>query len=390
MSRLMILKPLILGTALCASISATAQTKLQTVAPAGSTISYPSPDFSKFTPRPVDTLRLDYGIWNYMLESMVVYTGPSTRMRSRRPKNTTGSRMIRGHTSPYRMEGNKIAFSRFDKRNKELITEYRQDLERIANEIDIAALPKKEQLAFWLNIHNIVVIEKITHHYPLKKPQDLIVSQNATLHNAKLLTIHGTALSLRDIRENIVYANWKDPVVAYGFFHGDIGSPSIQFSAYTADNVDILLARNAEEFVDSLRGFQLRGGKANASKLYWDLQPFYFRSFDNDLTQHLKKYMGEEAKQELNGTTGFQMTRYESTIADLVAGRGNRRSSSQVQINGSTFNDSSVVRFVRELQDKKEILIKQGRITTGTVTIRDIMTEDTADEDVILEGSGVK
>lgn len=386
MARSVLFKPFVLGAALCVSLPANAQTKVQAMMPATPSNRQVTSDFTKFIPKPTEYRELDYGMWTFMLENMVVYTGPSTRRRARRPQATTGSRFVRGHTSALRMEGNKVAFSRFTRKNKELITEYRVDLERIANEINIASLPKDEQLAFWLNMHNIIMIEQLATNYPVRRPSALLVGANNTaLHDAKLITIQGTRLSLRDIRENIVYRNWDDPIVAYGFFLGDLGSPTIQLSAFTSENMGNLLRRSAEEFVESLRGFQLKRDKAMVSKLYWDLKPFYFKSFEADLTSHFKKYMNDDVRLELEKATTIEMARYETVIADLIGGLGSKHSVSQVVINNSLFNDNSIVKYISELKDKQETLRKQGRINRGSVIIVDIVTPNT--EEIPVDNS---
>ncbi len=364
---------LLLCATFSASIPSYAQAQLQAIHSNGQI----SAGFSKFTPSPGNATHIDYDMWDTLLETMIVYTGPSTRMRASAPKASTGTRFIYGHTSPYRLEGNRIPFSMFKAPFLEAVTEYRQDLERVGNDLIISNLSKKEQLAYWLNLHNVTIIEQLALNYPLRSPSKLkIGASKAKLHDAKLLTIQGEQLSLRDIREKIVYPNWDNPLVVYGFFLGDIGSPSIQNYAYTADNVDTILHRSAEEFVNSLRGFQVRNNKANVSKLYWDIQPFYFKNFQTDLASHLTTYMRDDVKNQLRDTNGFSKNKYETIIADLTAGNGNHTSIAPLRVDGFELTSSSVAKFIDELQQKREILIKQGRITTGTVTIQDVPTPD--------------
>ena len=131
-----------------------------------------------------------------------------------------GTRFIYGHDSRLRLEGNRVAFS--------FLTEYRQDLERVGSTLDIKRFPRNEQLAFWFNLHNVAVIEALASRYPLTQTVDTKFGPDELpLDDAKLITIGGVPLSPRDIRERIVYANWKDRKVIYGFWRGEIGGPSI-------------------------------------------------------------------------------------------------------------------------------------------------------------------
>ena len=134
------------------------------------------------------------------------------------------------------------------------------DLERISGELDIAALPRNEQLAFWFNLHNAAMLEAIAREWPVRQPREIMVD-GVPLDDAQFLTVRGIAMSLRDIRENIVFANWRDPKVIYGFWRGEIGGPALEREAYTGANVNSLLDIAAQDFVNSLRGIQQRGDR---------------------------------------------------------------------------------------------------------------------------------
>ena len=122
-------------------------------------------------------------------------------------------------------------FSYLDSQYKSGVSEYRKDLQDVGSNIDLTRFSRDEQLAYWLNLHNVAVIEQIALNYPVKTPRKIKIDINGNkvdLHDAKFITVKGVSLSLRDIREKIVYPNWDNPDVIYGFFHGDIGSPSVQ------------------------------------------------------------------------------------------------------------------------------------------------------------------
>lgn len=319
-----------------------------------------------FKPRPNAKTRLDYDAWDSILENMVFYTNISTRTRAPIPRPRIGSNLVIGHTSPYRLEGNKIPFSDLSDTYLKFITEYREDLEDISHRIDLPSLPRNEQLAFWLNLHNVVIIEQIALNYPVKNPSRIRIGINKTpLHNAKIVSISGKMLSLRDIRENIVYQHWQNPLVVYGFFLGDIGSPTIQNSAFTAENLKELLTRGAEEFTNSLRGFS-RGW---VSQIYFDIQPYFFENFETDLREHLKKYMFEEVRTELDKAQSFKKSPYATTVADLSGGDPSH--------NTNFYDDrgrSSKTILISKLIEKRRMLKLKGIVKSGTVIIEEIET----------------
>lgn len=330
-----------------------------------------------FTPRATSSQRIDFDIWDAALKEFVLYGGPSLRKRARRPQALVGSRFVHGHTSPYRMEGNRIVYEFMKDEFQDNLELYVQDLIEVGNRVDIPSLPRNEQLAYWLNLHNALIITTIAEDYPVSNPSRIKGEDGLRLHDTKLATIDGIALSLRDIRENIVYRHWRDPRVIYGFFHGDVGSPSIQRKAFTGDNVFSVLTYSADEFVNSLRAVELRNDAVHVSRLYKDAAPYYFPDFEKNVRAHLKQYAHGETSSDLNDGTGFlKVASYEDVIADLTAGDGNRRPISNVVSQDARSwgsNNSTIDRALREHRQKREELRRNG--LSGVVIIEDIETD---------------
>ena len=344
-----------------------------------------APSLGGFIPAPKTKTSIDYSAMDLLLGTMVLNSGLSTRRTADKPSPTGGTNIIIGHTSPYRLEGNKIVFSRFTPAYLNLISEYRQELEDISKQINIANLPRNEQLAFWTNLHNIAMIEQIALAYPVKTPTKIKINidgKDVPLNEAKILNVNDTKLSLRNIREDIVYKNWNDPIVQYGFFLGSVGSPSIQNFAYTGKNIQTLLNVNAYEFTNSLRGFR----KGFISAIYKDNASFFFPDFNNDVTEHFTTYMRPQVVAELRSYPNLKVARFESIIADTSAGTNNRTqglpssaiyeidSISQDTLNSAirTPNTGANTVYLREITEKKKTLKKLGLSNTGTVVIEDI------------------
>jgi hypothetical protein len=293
---------------------------VQSSAPAAPSSTSPTP-LARFVPAASRREHhIDYAHWDEALGWLVVPMGPSIRQGAPRVDPNTGTRRIYGHESRLRLEGNRVAFSFLTPEIRMALTEYRQDLERVGTELDIASLPRNEQLAYWLNLHNVAVIEALAGEYPMLEPSDRTFGSNAAeLDDAKLVTVGGVALSPRDIREGIVYPNWRDPKVIYGFWRGVIGGPSIQRLAFTGANVDPLLALSAEEFVNSLRGVERWSGTLQLSPIYEEAERFYFRDSDA-LRGHLTQYGREDVRELVSETPAIAYKRLESDLADLQRG----------------------------------------------------------------------
>lgn len=326
--------------------------------------------------------RLDYSLLDEALDNSVLRFGASTRRYLGRPQGVTGTRFIRGHRSPYRLEGSRVSFSFLNEEYRQALIDYRADLERIGNQIDLVNMSRNEQLAYWLNLHNVTIIEQIAKNYPVRRPSKMEID-GVPLHEAKLLNIKGVPLSLRDIRERIVFPNWTNPNTLYGFFYGDIGSPALQDYAYKAANVKATLDLQASEFVNSLRGFNETSRAREISRLYAEAQPFYFSNWDRDLNAHLYKHAGEEVRVELASGKPFMVDRYDDVIADLMGGdRPRIAAGSVIDLNsgdpvGSIKLPLEVQRLIKELSQKRQVLRRRGLLTRGTVVIEDIETPST-------------
>jgi hypothetical protein len=331
----------------------------------------PAEDFARFVPRS-DTVatRLDFSYWDKALHWFVLRMGRSLRESEPQPDKLTGSHMIFGHDSRYRLEGNRVAFSVMTDDARRELTEYRRELEQLPDSVPLTRLSRNEQLAYWINLHNVAMIEQIALAYPLSTPSRLRIG-DALLDEAPFITVAGVHMSPRDIRTRIVYPNWHDPKVIYGFWHGDIGGPSISREAYDGTNVGQLLDEVAQEFVGSLRGTQRSGDTLLVSRLYLEAQPFYFADWPRDLRVHLLKYSSPEVTELINATQKVDARIEETDIADLSKGE-REPNYSELVINGIQPGigvDGAVARLLRERQDKLEEIYRRdgprGEVIVG-------------------------
>ncbi|ABC63982.1 DUF547 domain-containing protein [Erythrobacter litoralis] len=354
-----------LGFALALSVSAPALAQSDGGS-ASATVS--TAEFARFTPgaQAVDT-RLDYSIWNEALDYMVFRMRSSARDVPPPIRSTLGTRMTYGHDSLYRLEGNRILFSFLEDEIKQSLVTYREELAELAGTIDIAGLPRNEQLAYWINLHNAAVISKIAEEYPVKAPARMKVGpEELPLDEAKFITVAGVAMSPKDIRTKIVYPNWKDPRVIYGFFRGEIGGPSINDEAFTGANVGRLLDENAREFVNSLRGVEKRGNTMHVSKIFEEARPYFFNDWVGGLRAHVGKYAREDVTDILLKTASVEADLYEEDISDMAKGE---RQPIYAAGQGVGRVPPNVARLIGEYRQKVQKLIKRKELQPKVTVI---------------------
>lgn len=274
--------------------------------------------------------RIRYDDWNLLLSSVVLDTGLSDRRSaSRNALRTTGTRIRHGNYSATAYEGNRVLFNEFKQEHRESLLAIRKDLEEVPNFIPLEQFSKNEQLAYWLNLHNVAVMLEVANEYPIKKVK-LLRSGRKQVWDKKTMSIGGVPTSIRDIEEHVI-SNWNDPLVLYGFFMGTVGGPNIRDHAFTGDNVVAALRKNAVEFVNSLRGFRLWSGRGRVSDHY-ELGARYFPDFEDDIRKHLTTYAYPNTRRSLEKATSMRADSYDWGIADLKNGD---------VYEGSSFNTSS-------------------------------------------------
>lgn len=329
--------------------------------------------FARFAPAPGnDDRRIDYSAWDEAMDYIVLPMGRSLRQTPGSVDPGPGTRRIYGHSSRYRLEGNRVMFSFFTPELKQTVADYRRDLEQTADLVEIAKLQRNEQLAYWINLHNVAMIEQIANSWPVRQPQSIAID-GVPMDEAKFITVNGVAMSPRDIRTKIVYPNWRDPKVVYGFWRGDIGGPSLQRDAFNGENVGRLLERGGYEFVNSLRGTQKRGDLLQVSEIYEEARPFFFSDWPASIRSHVTQFAEEDVKELLAKTEAVEASIYEADIADLAGGvrepsYSNITTTGQdgIERSASFRIPQAIARLLRERDTKMQRIVKEGR--TGTVT----------------------
>ncbi len=263
--------------------------------------------------------RVDYEAFTMILNNIVFDVGHSNRRPAGPQLRITGSRISPESNSVYRYEGNRVALHLFEDIHGETISEYRAELEALPQQIALSALSRDEQLAYWLNLHNVVIIDLLQERYPLRRV-DREQIDGVALLDAPVVTVDGVTMSLNDIRLRVVAEHWDDPRVMYGFFLGAIGGPSLQDDAFTGARVWSQLESNAREFVTALRGVDSLGRRPRISPLYEDFAVLF--AGPDDLKAHLRTFANTEVRAHIDAIEGApDYLPFDWNVADMTNGR---------------------------------------------------------------------
>jgi len=263
--------------------------------------------------------KINYDNFTAALEMVVADVGRSDRKKAPRPAATTGTRMQSKVNRSTINEGNRFYFETFvdNDLSKQQLNSIKEGIENATSQVPLARLSRDEQLAYWLNLYNVTVVNEIVKVYPQNDLEKLLYGKKSIL-DKKLLTVEGVSLSLNDIQFKILKGNYGDnPLVIYGLYQGIIGGPNIRRSAYTGANVQSALADNAIVFINSNRGTTIKNEKVFRVSSFYERNAAWFPNFDADLSAHLLEYLEGDERAALQVATRLKADINDWTVTDL-------------------------------------------------------------------------
>lgn len=287
--------------------------------------------FSGFDPN--SKVRINHQPLSDYLSQTVLPVGRSFQiMGGEKPDSYRGSRIKTSKAlSPSRYEGSRILIHAFIEDHITFFKAYQEGLENLSSRRSLKTLNKREQLAFWLNLYNVIVINKLVEEYPISKLKKLRSTKRGkkSFWTEKTTTVEGVSLSLTDI-EKILFKNFDTPLVAFGLWQGSIGGPRLVNKAFTGNNVMRTLENNAVEFVNSNCGLRPpTGARMKVSDFYQWMLPAFGTSEDH-VTMFIKEYADPNFVTGVAGVSSLSFKIYDWTIADILGGNYHSGTSNQL------------------------------------------------------------
>ena len=274
--------------------------------------------FQRFDPSSENTI--NYKVLTQWLKTVVMDIGRSDRSSARNPASI-GTRIAPNLSRSTAYEGNRVFFENFvgNEKAHQVLKGIRENLERIPSEVSLEYFTRDEQLAYWLNLYNVTILNEVVSVYPKRDLEDLLVGENSIL-SKKLLTVSGIPLSLNDIQFSILRENYdNNPLIMYGLYQGIIGGPNIRSFAFSGATVYRALTNNAIEFINSNRGVNRDPSMNKVHKVssLYERNRAYFPDFNADLYAHLLKYLEGDVRKTFKSERTLSPVIDDWTITDL-------------------------------------------------------------------------
>ena len=211
---------------------------------------------------PASTLSVDHTPWNDFLETHVVAGGDGV---------------------------NRVRYGAVDAAARDGLEFYLSML----TGTEVSRLGHTEQLAFWINLYNLLTVRVILDHQPVKSIRDIDISPGFFADGPwgkPLATIEGEAVSLDDIEHRIPRPIWRDPRIHYAVNCASIGCPNLEAEAFTAENTLTLLERAAQAYVNHPRGASVGADGALVVSSIYEWFKADFGGTDRGVIDHLMGY----------------------------------------------------------------------------------------------------
>ena len=337
-------------------------------------------------------LTIPYGDWDYFLKKIVFDVGKPDRRRPERLVSKTATRISFEDRSISRFEANRIQYNLISDKALGQLKLFRKSLEQTASDPVFAQLRADERLAFWLNLHNVAVVELVAEAYPVRDAEAYMKKKA----RRKFMEINGELWSVNDI-EDYVITRWQDQRVIYGFHRGYIGSPVLRPLSFTGQTVWDDLNDNADEFANSLRGIIFKDNVAYVSTFYQTVG-IAFPSFEEDLRAFLPTVLKPELTGRLANTDKIKANQRNRLVADLYGGTearpGQSSNTNPIALFTATDHDTAVFLYGLATKDPsnprvpqrllnlwKEVTERKIRQSEGgRVTVESVETIDAEEE----------
>lgn len=158
--------------------------------------------------------------------------------------------------------------------------------------VPISLYNRAEQMAYWINLYNALVVRLILDHYPVASIRDIESSPGsprAGVFAEKLVEVEGTPVSLNDIANRILRPIWRDPRVHYALSCGAMGCPNLQPEPFDGDQLERQLSKAAMAYINDPRCIRIDGARLGLSSIYrWYRDDF--GGTDRAVINHLLAY----------------------------------------------------------------------------------------------------
>lgn len=187
--------------------------------------------------------------------------------------------------------------------------------------IPVSVLNRDDQLAYWLNLRNILVLQAMSEdgNRPKMSRNRGTANEPGEMWTQKRVTVDGHPLSIDDIERRILIAHWADtPDVIFGLYQGTRGGAALPVDGFDGATVHAELAELGRDFVNSSLGVRVRRGKAQIPEIFDWYDEALFGGDSDALTAHLAGLADDRLAADLASAREIKTRKYNYRVEEHI------------------------------------------------------------------------
>lgn len=190
----------------------------------------------------------------------------------------------------------RVAYASVPVVDRELLDDYLAGLQRVP----VKRLDRPQQLAFWLNLHNALMVRVVLDHLIARSPDDINLGGSFSRGpwGATLARVEGAGVSLGSIRTVALRPVFQDPRWHYGLCDASLGGPALPRTAFQGESVDREIEDAAIGYVNHPRAVRVEDGTLLLNA-FWRRNLADFGGSASAALSHIAAYADRELRAEL-------------------------------------------------------------------------------------------
>lgn len=191
--------------------------------------------------------------------------------------------------------------------------------------VDVASLPKNDQLAYWINLYNISAVATVVEGYPTKSIRDLSTDPIIRLNVFKKenIAIKGGKISLDTIENEKIRPAFKDPRIHFAINCAAKTCPPIRPEAYVGARLGGQLDDQTKKFMNGPYGAKFEKDGDSLTVTVTKIMDWFkddFEKWGGGRAAFLRKYVAADKQKMLDDARGkvdFEFAPYDWKLNDL-------------------------------------------------------------------------
>ena len=174
-------------------------------------------------------------------------------------------------------------------------------------EIPVSQLSKADQLAYWLNLRNMLVIFVVASENAANIAAERgTFAEPGPLWTKKRIYVEDVHLSIDDIERGIILKHWPTPDVFYGLYQGVSGGPSLFKPGFRGSSVYSVLPKLGARYAASKKSLDISSEVVRIPEFYQWYHDVLFDGDDAKVLKHLKRVTSLKKRQKLSDVTTIE------------------------------------------------------------------------------------